>query len=204
MQGRLGGHATKPLLTALHAQALIPNVDKDVVPAVEGAEGDFPAPAAAAELGGGHLHHPLDEQDGFFQLLAREAVGGIVRVDPHRAFLAEDRRREIEAGDAGLEGGFGGGKEGLDGRLGPGLHAGEDPVAAVDVAEEVGGSGVEDEEVVGFAAHDDEVLFLAWAEQGGVADGVEEAMEAGVVFGGVGVAGGGDDADEDVVGEEVD
>jgi len=47
-------------------------------------------------------------------------------------------------------------------------------------------------------------VFLGLGERGGGLDGVQEAVETVVVFGGVGVAGGGDDADADVVGEEVD
>ena len=92
----------------------------------------------------------------------------------------------------------------MDGLLVPGVHDGQDPVSAVNVAKVVGGDFVEDEEEVGFAAHDDEVVLLVCGEGVGRVDGVEEAVQALVVLGGVGISGGGDDTDADVAGEEMD
>jgi hypothetical protein len=66
----------------------------------------------------------------------------------------------------------------------------------------LGGRG-ELKEVVCLAAHDDEGLFLGGCELGGVGDGVEEAVQTGVVLVGGCVAGGGDDADFDVFAEEI-
>lgn len=43
------------------------------------------------------------------------------------------------------------------------------------------GGGAVLEEVVGLAAHDDEVLLLGRGEVGGEGEGVEEAVQAGVV-----------------------
>lgn len=65
------------------------------------------------------------------------------------------------------------------------------------------GGGGELEEVVCFAAHDDDGLFLGGGEVGRVGERVEQAVQAGVVLVGRGVAGGGDDADFDVFAEEV-
>jgi hypothetical protein len=69
--------------------------------------------------------------------------------------------------------------------------------------EEVWGGRGELEEVVCFAAHDDEGLFLGGGEVRGGGDCVEEAVQAGVVFVGGCVAGCGDDADFDVFAVEV-
>jgi hypothetical protein len=67
----------------------------------------------------------------------------------------------------------------------------------------VRGGGGELEEVVCFAAHDDEGLFLGWGQLGCVGERVEKAVQARVVLVGGCVAGGGDDADLDVFAEEV-
>ena len=106
MQRRLGRHATKPLLTALDAEALVADIDKDVVAAVEGAEGD----AARASHLGVPLDDLLDDQDGLLELLARESVAWLGE-DAHGAFFAEDGGREGQGFDAGFEGAFGDGEE---------------------------------------------------------------------------------------------
>ncbi len=118
MQRRLRAHAAKPLLTPLHPQTLIPNIDKDVVAAVEGAEGD-----AALSYLGRHLNDLLDRQDCFLELLAREAVAGLGE-DAYGAFFAEDGGGEMEGLDAVFEGAFCDGEEGLDRLLVPGVHDG--------------------------------------------------------------------------------
>ena len=58
-------------------------------------------------------------------------------------------------------------------------------------------------EVVGFTAHDDEVLFLGRGELGAVCEGIEKTVKAGVIALCCCVAGSGDDADLDVLAEEI-
>lgn len=134
MQRRVGRHPTKPLLTPLHPQTLIANIDKDIVPAIESAERD----PRLADLGR-RFHRLLHDQHRLLELLAGEAKRRLGRVDADGAFFAEDGSRQVQGLDAGSEGGFGDVEEGLDGGFGPGVHEWEDPVAAVDVAQVVGG-----------------------------------------------------------------
>ena len=63
---------------------------------------------------------------------------------------------------------------------------------------------IEFKEVVAFAAEDNEAWVVEFLFGDGVGDGVEEAVEAVVVFCGFGVASGGHNADMGTLAEESD
>lgn len=211
MQGLLGpdpvrvsalGAAAEPLLAHGDAPALVADVDEDVAPAVEGAERDDLAAVVVAPADA-QLEDLLDDEDGLLEGLARDADAGVAGDDADGAVLAHEDGGQVQVLDAVAQGGLGDVEERRDGGVGPRGHLGRQPALARDGREQVRGRGAELEQVVGLAAHDDEVLALGGGQLRGAGDGVEEAVEAGVVAVGGGVAGGGDDADLDVLAHEV-
>lgn len=149
------------------------------------------------------LNRILHDEDSLLELLAVD-LAPVMGVDADGAVLAEDSDREIEVCGASAQRGLSDIKQLGDILLLPGLHFVEEPLGAAHVGEAVRGSGVEAEEEVALAAHDDQAVFLGGGEGGGVVDGVEQALEAFVVLCALGVACGGDDADAHALVQEAD
>ena len=113
-------------LTTQNAPAFVPNIHKNIVPAIERAERErIP--------GGASLKHLLCHQYRFFELLARKPRRDTVMVfrsgwgggkwnDTHGTVLANDGGGQVHGRNAALESRFGDVEEGSDVGRGPSLH----------------------------------------------------------------------------------
>ena len=187
-------NAPKILLAGPYTPRFVADIDKDVIAPVERAERQARPHRRSLD---GILH----DEHGLFQLLAGDLTP-VEWVDADGAVLAEDRDGEVEVRRAGAQGRLGDVEELGDVSVVPGDHLGEQPFVAGHVGEAMGGGGVVAEEEVTLAAHDDKAVAEGGSQVGGSVHGVEETLQALVVLLGVGVAGGGDDADLAALGEE--
>lgn len=191
----------KPLLANAHAPALIADVHKDVAAAVEGAEGhDLVGEVAAADA---DLEDLLDDEDGLLEGLARDARGGVGGDDADGAVLAHQRGGEVHGLDAVAQGGLGDVQQGLDGGVGPGRHLGGEPAVDGHGGQQVRRRRAELEQVVGLAAHDDDVLALLWRQVRRARHRVQQPVQPLVVPVRGRVAGRRHDADPHVLAQQV-
>ena len=89
MQCVCGFHTAKPFLAALHSEAFVANIDKDVIPAVEGTKW-YPT----LNNFGCHLDHLLYYQHSLLELFTRKLEPRL-RVDTYSAFFTQDLSRKM-------------------------------------------------------------------------------------------------------------
>lgn len=188
----------EPPLTHRNTPALVTDINKHIVSAVEGAERHSPGPAYGAEL-----EDFLDEQHCLLQTLTRNADALLHGNDTHGAVLPHQRGGQVERLDAVTQRVLCYVEKLNDVPVIPGGHLGGHPVLTIDRRQEVRRGRVELEEIVGFATHDDQRLLLRRRQVGAVGYGVKKTVQALEVALGVGVTCCGDDADFDVFAKKV-
>jgi hypothetical protein len=145
----------------------------------------------------------LNHEDSLLQLLSEE-LPLLLREHANGAILSENRDWEVQVRHTGTERRFCNVEEFRDVLLVPRFHLREKPVFPVDVLQLMRRVGVVAEEIVRFAAHNDEIRSLSLRELRGALDLVEQALESLVVLGRVRVTGCCHDRDSDVLAEESD
>lgn len=152
----------------------------------------------------GQLQDLLRHQHSLLQQLPRDPHVGRVRDDADGAVLAHQRGGQAQAPDALPQGGLGVIQQRRDVPLGPGGHLGREPLGPGHRPQQVRPRRrVEGEEVVGLAAHDEQVGLLRRRELPARRHGVQEAVQPRVVPVRRRVARRRDDADADVLAQEV-
>lgn len=145
----------------------------------------------------------MHDQHGLLETLARYPHA-LLRHDTHGAIFAHHDGWQVEGLDALAQRGLSVVEQGGNVGLVPRAHLGRQPLVARDGSEVVRrGGGLVRKQVVGLAAHDEQIGLLRWREVGREGHGVEQAVQARVVAVSRGVAGRGDDADADVLAQEV-
>lgn len=165
-------------LTSAHAPGFVANVDEDVISAchalatchleremARGRENTIKRAKGQPRADDRPLNGILHDKHSLLQLLAVD-LAAVIGVYADGAVLAEDSDGEVEVRGASAQRGLSDIKQLGDILLLPGFHFVEEPLRAGDVGEAVRGGGVEAEEVVGLAAHDDEGGFLGGGEGG--------------------------------------